>query len=158
MAGIGSFPRGTLALFLFSKRCRLASKSTLMLERNWIPVVHPFCAARKSEKSWHCPLCSLESSPQTANSTFSLLTPPSLHFLHELSASSSQLSFQDLDPGKWPPCSRTFPVAAELLLNPSCLHCPMSSPLHQGTLGGEGDTFIHKQLANAEEGTGMGTS
>lgn len=31
-----------------------------------------------------------------------------------------------------------FSVAAEP--NPSCLHCPASSLLHQGTAGGEGDT------------------
>lgn len=79
---------------------------------------------------------------QTTNSTFSLLTPPSLHFLHEFSASSTQLSFQDLYPGKWPLCSMAFPMAAELLLNPSCLQCPASSPLHQGTLGGEGGTVL----------------
>lgn len=35
-------PRGTLMLFLLRSRCRFAWKSTLMLESNWICVVHPF--------------------------------------------------------------------------------------------------------------------
>lgn len=35
-----------------------------------------------------------------------------------------------------------FCMAAELLLNPSSLHCLTLSPLHQGTAGGEGDTAV----------------
>lgn len=84
---------------------------------------------------------------QTTNSTFSLLTPPSLHFLHEFSASSTQLSFQDLYPGKWPLCSMAFPMAAELLLNPSCLQCPASSPLHQEALLEERVALFYSQTA-----------
>ena len=50
---------------------------------------------------------------QSTNSTFSLLTPPSLRFPRELSACSSRLVFQDLYPGKWLQCNITFPLAAE---------------------------------------------
>lgn len=89
---------------------------------------------------------------QTTNNTFSLLTPSWLHFLHEFSASSSLLSSQDLYPGKWR-LFHGFSLAAELLLNPSSLSCLTSSPLHQGTAGGEGDTFIHKLL---KRGLGWG--
>lgn len=90
---------------------------------------------------------------QTTNTTFSLLTPPSLHFLHELSASSNQLVFQHLYPGKWLQYNITFPLAAapanKALLSPLLqAHTPAPAQPHSlsrwanATIWREGDAFI----------------
>lgn len=102
-----------------------------------------FCC-KKSEKSWHCPFCPLESFAPPTNSTFSLLAPPSLHFLHEFSASSSQLSFQDLSPGNGLSVPWLFPGSrAKPLL--SALPCILSAaPGHCWRGGWHCST--HKQL------------
>lgn len=106
---------------------------------------------------------------QMTKSTFSLLTPPSLHFLHELSASSNQLVFQDLYPGKWLQCNITFgskackqspfvSTPADVCSWPST--APLPFQLGQCSyLKRVWCYFIHKQLGTAGGVTGrMGTS
>lgn len=129
----------------------MASKSTLMLESNLICVVHPF--NEKKGEIMALSILSFGVFYTKLQSTLSLLTPPSLHFLRELSASSSRLIFQDLYSGKWLQCNITFPLAAEpankALLSPHLqAYAPVPALPHSlsswanATIWREGDALL----------------